>query len=222
MRPIQNADGHVGLTAREYPIAADTAVGRGQVVKLSGGKVVSASATETGAVLGIAAENHSGTSDALNARTNGKVVLVYDSPALIYECPAPQITAASGSATTVVAAAGSVDASIADDSFNGGVLQLKSKASGSTNSETIGQILDITDYAKATLTLTHASAGTCCAGDVYRIYPPIGSSICALDGNLARAIVSTSGATALRVVGHDTQRGVIRLMAAVHTLGNDD
>ena len=102
MRPIQNAGGHVGLTARNYPIAAATAISAGEVVKLSAGLVVAAAAAETGAILGIAAENHPGTADALNARANGTEILVYDNPELIFECPVPVIAAASGSATTIV------------------------------------------------------------------------------------------------------------------------
>lgn len=222
MRPIQNADGHVGLSAREYPIAAATAIKRGQVVKLSGGAVISAAAAETGAILGIAAENHPGTADVLNPRANGEAILVYDSPLLIFECPAPQITAASGTAATVTAASGSIAAAIADDAFNGGVIQLKSKAAGSANTEVVGEIFTVTDYDKATLTLTHAAAGTACAGDVYRVYPPVGSAFCALDSNFEKAVISASGAASLRVVGHDTERGRLRMMAAVHTLGNDD
>ena len=85
MRPIQNAGGHVGLTARSYPIAYNTAISSGQVVKLSAGKVVSAVAAETSPILGIAAENHPGVPDALNYRANGPEILVYDSPELIFE-----------------------------------------------------------------------------------------------------------------------------------------
>ena len=56
MRAIQNGDGHVGLTARAYPIDKTADIRRGQVVKLSGGRVVSAAAEETAPILGIAAE----------------------------------------------------------------------------------------------------------------------------------------------------------------------
>ena len=104
MRPIQNAGGHVGLTARNYPIAADTEIRLGQVVKLSGALAVTAAANETGAILGIAGENHPGAADVLNPRANGDQILVYDNPELIFECPAPVIAAASGSATTIVPA----------------------------------------------------------------------------------------------------------------------
>lgn len=220
MRAIQNADGHVGLTAREYPIAAATAVSRGMVVKLSGGLVVAAAAAETGAVLGIAAENHPGTPDTLNPRANGGTLLVYDNPGVIFECPAPAFTAASGSATTVVFGSGQVDAAAADDTFNGSVIVLESKAEGSSNTDAVGVKRAVSDYAKTGTTLTVASGGTAAAGDRYRLYPPVGSTgKFALDSGRAGVVLTTVGAAALRVVGHDYDRRMLRCMAAVHTLG---
>ena len=219
MRPIQNAGGHVGLTARNYPIAAATAIGAGQVVKLSGGLVISAVAAETGAILGIAAENHPGTADALNPRANGTEILVYDNPELIFECPVPEIAAASGSATTIVPAAGDVAAAAADDAHNGSVLVLKSKAADSTNTDPVGKHIVVTDYAKTGTIITKASGGTPSAGDVYEMYPAIGSAIGGLDAAFSKLLVSATGATAIKVVGHDFDRGMIRLMAVKHALG---
>ena len=82
MRPVQNAGGHVGLTCRAYPVGTSTALSAGEVVKLSAGLVVAAAANETGPILGIAAENHPGSADALNVRANGAEILVYDNPDL--------------------------------------------------------------------------------------------------------------------------------------------
>ena len=139
MHPVQNADGGSVLqTARNYPIDAATVIDAGAVVKLSGGKVVLAAAAENGGILGIAAEFHSGTEDALNLRANGTQILVCDNPTLIFECAAPTIKAASGSATTLVPATGDVDASAADDAFNNAVLVLREKAASSTNTDALG------------------------------------------------------------------------------------
>ena len=118
----------MGLTARKYPIAAATAITAGEVVKLVNGLVVASAAAAAAAILGVAAENHPGTADALNPRANGKEILVYDNPELIFECPVSEITAASGSATTIVPANGDVDASSANDAFNNSVLVLVNKA----------------------------------------------------------------------------------------------
>ena len=84
MRPIQNAGGEETIRARSYPVAKATAITAGQVVQLSGGKVVPAAAAQTAAILGIAGEEHSGTADILNPRANGDEILVCDNPGLIF------------------------------------------------------------------------------------------------------------------------------------------
>ena len=209
----------MGLTARNYPIAAATEISLGQVVKLSGAMAVPADANETGAVLGIAGENHPGAADVLNPRANGDRLLVYDNPALIFECPVPVITAASGSATTLVPASGDVASTIADDAFNGGVLVLKSKAANSGNTDPVGKRITVSDYAKSGTVITKPSGGTPSAGDVYELYPPVGSAVGGLDSSRSRLVISAAGATAVKVVGHDYDRSMIRCMAVKHTLG---
>jgi hypothetical protein len=214
MRPIQNAGGHVGLTARNYPIAYNTAISAGEVVKLSAGLVVAADANETGPILGIAAENHPGTADALNARANGTEILVYDNPELIFECPAPTFKASGGSATTVTAATSQVACTTAD-AFNGGYLVSPA-----------GKKRAVTDFANAstTDTFTVPSGETAAANDVYTLYPPIGSKgYWRLDSTtLSKIVLNAAGCTALKVVGHDFERGMIRLKAYFHSLASQE
>ena len=222
MHPVQNADGGSVLqTARNYPIDAATVIDAGAVVKLSGGKVVLAAAAETGAILGIAAEVHSGTEDALNLRANGKWILICDNPTLIFECAAPTSKAASGSATTIVPETGDVDAAAADDAFNNAVLVLKSKAASSTNTDALGTQIVVTDYAKTGTVMTKASGGAPSAGDVYEVYPVIGAAIggvASLGDKRLGITLKTVGATKLRCIGHDYERGTIKLMAIGHAL----
>ena len=222
MHPIQNADGGSVLqTARNYPIAAETAIDAGAVVKLSGGKVVLAAAAETGGILGVAAEFHSGTEDALNLRANGTEIKVCDNPTLIFECAAPVLKAASGSATTVVPASGDVDASAADDAFNNAVLVLKSKAANSGNTDAVGTQSVVTDYAKTGTVMTKASGGVPSAGDVYEVYPVIGAAIggvASLNDKRTGVTLKTVGATKLRCIGHDYDRHTIKLIAIGHAL----
>lgn len=222
MHPVQNVDGGSVLqTARNYPIDAATVIDAGAVVKLSAGKVVLAAAAETGGILGVAAEFHSGKEDALNLRANGTQILVCDNPTLIFECPAPTIKAASGSATTIVPETGDVDASAADDAFNNAVLVLKSKAASSTNTDAVGTQIVVTDYAKTGTVMTKASGGTPGAGDVYEVYPVIGAAIggiASLGDKRLGISLKTVGATKLRCIGHDYDRGKIRLMAIGHAL----
>ena len=211
MRPIQNAGGHVGLTARNYPIAYNTAISAGEVVVLSGGLVAAAAANQTAAILGIAAENHPGTSDALNARADGTEILVYDNPELIFECPAPTFEASGGSATTVTTTTSDVAVTTAD-AFNGGFLVSPK-----------GNKRQITDYANSTTTNTFTvpSGETAADGDVYTLYPQIGAKAgWRLDStSLSRIVLNATGCTKLKVVGHDFDRRMIRLMAVEHALG---
>ena len=222
MYPVQNADGGSVLqTARNYPIDATTEIQAGAVVKLSAGKVVLAAAAETGGILGIAAEFHSGKEDALNLRANGEWIRVCDNPTLILECAAPTIKAASGSATTIVPETGDVDASAADDAFNNAVLVLKSKAASSTNTDALGTQIVVTDYAKTGTVMTKASGGVPGAGDVYQVYPVIGAAIggvASLGDKRLGITLKTVGATKLRCIGHDYERGTIKLMAIGHAL----
>ena len=138
MYPVQNADGGSVLqTARNYPIDAETVIDAGAVVKLSGGKVVLAAAAETGAILGIAAEFHSGKEDALNLRANGEWIRVCDNPTLIFECAAPTIKAASGSATTIVPATCSIRrASMAGSSWSAMCRAIRRSIRASSSSST--------------------------------------------------------------------------------------
>ena len=226
MKPIQNAGGFVGLTARSYPIATSTAIKAGQVVKLSAGLVISAIAAETGAILGIAAENHPGTADALNSRANGAEILVYDNPELIFECPVPVIAAASGSATTIVPDSGEVDSTSADDAFNDSILVLITKAAASTNTDPVGKHIPVTDYAKSGTVITKASGGTPSAGDKYEVYPKLGAAvggIASLDSTaFSKLVLTAKGATKIKCVGHDYDRHMVRLMAVEHSLGVED
>jgi len=222
MYPVQNADGGSVLqTARNYPIDAATVIDAGAVVKLSGGKVVLAADAETGGILGIAAEFHSGKEDALNLRADGDEILVCDNPGLIFECAAPTIKAASGSATTIVPDSGEVDASAADDAFNNAVLVLKSKAASSTNTDALGTQIVVTDYDKTGTVMTKASGGAPGAGDVYEVYPVIGAAIggvASLGDKRLGITLKTVGATKIRCIGHDYERGTIKLMAIGHAL----
>lgn len=216
MHVFQNLDGGVTQSVRTYDIASNTVIQKGQVVALSAGKVVAAVAAQTGAVLGIAAESHSGAADAINPRANGTEILVYDSPIAVYQCQAPQVAATGGSATTFVSTA---LAAFADDDFIGGFIRLVSKGDESTNTDAIGQVRAITDSAGSSKTLTVESGGTICAGDVYEIYPPIGFQKGNLDANGQALVLSATCALALKVV-QNHRDGHIGLMAALHSLAN--
>ena len=208
MKPVQTISGHVGRTAREYPVATSAALAEGQVVKLSGGAAVSAAAAETGALLGLAAEYHAGIPDALNPRANGGRILVYDDPGLVFECDAPVFTASGGTATTVVTDTANVACTTAN-AFKGALLVdaqgRERTVSAFANSETTVQ------------TFTVESGATPAEGDVFTLLPAVGSAAgFALDSAARRLVLTATGCTSLRVVGYDVARRKLRLAAASH------
>lgn len=216
MKPFQNADGGVIQSVRTYDIAPDTVVEEGQVVILSGGLVTKAAAGETGLILGVAAESHSGAADALNPRANGKEIMVFDSPTLIMRCKAPLLTATGGSATTFVC----TDlAAFADNDFKGGFIRLVSKGEESTNTDAVGTVREISASAGSSKTFTINEGGTICAGDVYELYPPIGLQAGNLDTDRQGIVYSSTAELSLKVV-QNSRDGYIGLMAQKHVLGN--
>lgn len=207
------------MGAREYDIAAATAVLEGQFVKLSAGKVVLAAVGETGAILGIAAENHGGSADAFNVRANGTRIKVYDSPMAAYETAAPRCTATSGS-TTTMAATGL--ATFTDSDFVGGYFKLVSKVASSANTDPIGTVYPITGSTASTklFTTTKAAGGAHTAGDVFEIYPPVGFAKGNLDSGISKYDLAATAALAVKTAAFDTARGTVTLEATLHALGN--
>jgi len=207
MKQVMNVNGAVLHSEREYDIAKSTAVTIGQVVKLEEGLVVPAAAGETGAILGYAAESHTGTADALNGRNDGVKILVQDAPDAIAVSPAPRVTASGGSATTV-----KVDSmpSFAAAVFNGGYL----KAAAT------GKVRRITDSAVASgvLTLTVEAGDAAAEGDEFILFPPVGFSAGNLDTAGCKLVLTATAALPLRVVGRDEKGNNIYTMAAKHQL----
>lgn len=221
MKFFQKLDGAVHISAREYDIAYNTDIKEGSLVKLSEGKVVAAGAAETGALLGVAAENHSGAADALDPRADGTKILVIDDPDTIYQCAAPQVTASGGSATTLVFTAGQY---FAADDFNGGYVKLVSKVADSTNIDKIGQVRPITDYSVTSSTsgtFTLPSGGTPNAGDVYAVFPPVGFAKGNLDTNRTGLVLTASASISVRVIGNDIPRDKINVQVKKHVFGVD-
>ncbi|MBE6070209.1 MAG: hypothetical protein E7211_21335 [Clostridium lundense] len=218
MKFYQKLDGGVNVSAREYDVAYNAAISEGQLVKLSDGLVTAAAVNETGAVLGVAAETHTGEADALDPRANGTKIFVIDDPAAIYQCKAPEVTALASSSTTLEVTALKV---FAADDFNGGYVKLVSKAEDSTNTDEIGAVRRISDFAldDATPTkgiLTIESGGTACAGDVYALFPPVGFAKGNLNSARTALVLTATASLPLKVVGGDRRLGKINLIAGKH------
>ncbi len=220
MKVAYNANGSEKTAMREYDIAPATVIALDQVVKMSAGKVVLALAAETGPILGIVAEAHSGAADTLNPRSNGARIKVFDGPDAIYECPAVRVTATGGTTTTFVTS--TLAAGLADNDFAGGKMKLISKVAASANTDPVGTVYPITasTAATGTLTTTQAAGGAITAGDVFDIYPPVGFAKGNLDANITKLVLTATAALPLRVANMDTDRGVIQFEAALHQHAN--
>lgn len=206
MRQIEDANGAVLHSAREYDIAPETAVVAGQVVKLVQGKVVPALAGETGAILGVADENHSGTPDALNERANGKKVLVKDAPAAVYACAAPRLTATGGTATTVTAAN---VAAFQANAFVGGFVK---------GPEGYLRAITASNVEGGTLTLTVEEGEVPEAGMQYVLFPPAGFTGGNLSDDGTKLVLTGTAELPLQVVGRLEGENLIKLTAIKHLL----
>ena len=202
---------------KSYQIASATDIEEGQVVKLSAGKVVLADVGETAAILGVAKENHTGVTDDFNVRNDGLLVSVLDSPLSIFEAPAPEATATSGSATTMAATGLAV---FADDDFNGGYIKLIEKTDASANTDALGTVYPVTDYTAATKLFTVASGVTHTTGDVYEIYAPNGFQKGNLSADISKVVLTTNAAIPFRIYGEDFERSLCYYTPALHLNAN--
>lgn len=221
MKAYQLTDGGTVISEREYDIAPSTAIKCGALVKLADGLITPVSDGETGPILGIASEHHSGASDALNARSDGNKILVIDAPNLIFTSPAFEIEASGGSATTVTAT--TLGAYSADD-FKGGYLMLVKKAEGSTNTGAIGEVrrIESSSYeAVGTVsTFTVANGAAAFAGDTYKLFAPIGLAKFGLSADKDALTCAAVDTTSVKVVGYDLEASELKCMAASHFLAN--
>lgn len=159
----------------EYPIEPTKVVHAGEVVGLSDGMVVSAD--EADGILGVAAEEHKGVHDELNARADGNRLRVCVSPDAVYETPLVHFEATGGTATTLKTTSVGLSASIVS-----GRAVLVSKLSGSTNTDRVGDSRRISavSVSGSTATVTLSNGGVPGAGDVYMFVPDVGDEL-ALD-----------------------------------------
>ena len=218
-RVSYNASGSAITGQKEYDIATGTVVQEGAFVKLTAGKVVAAVVADTGTLLGVAAERHSGAADALNLRSNGLKIKVNDSPDAVFETTPPRATATSGS-TTTMAATGL--AAFADSDFIGGYIKLVSKVAASTNTDAIGTVYPVTGSTAATklFTFTQTAGGAVTAGDIFEIYPPIGFAKGNLDATFSKYDLTATASISVRTSGSDTDKGIVYTMINLHQNAN--
>lgn len=184
---------------REFDIDGNLKVEAGSIIRVStdGSKI---SPTAIGYCLGVAAEDHSGEKDILNARSNGKKLRVDITGGGVYSVAAPRFTAiAGGTATKAVCENDGYTTSLV-----GSCVILASKGENSTNTDSVGSIRKITgvSVADGVATISLSDGGVVCEGDVYAIAPVTG-----FKGNVADDCkgfgFSTGTGVTLSVIGID-------------------
>lgn len=222
MKPVSDKiTGCMPPTVGEYEMAYNGALVNGALVKLSANKVVIATTTETGDVLGVTAEAHSGAASYDNPRSNGTKILVYDNPSQVFEVAAPIVTATGGSTTTIVST--DIDTSGTDDSFNSGYAILTYKGAASTNTDAVGTKYTISDYDASEDTLTiNTAGGAVTAGDKFAIFPPRNFDDFSYSATLDTIVLSDDGQASLKVAGQDFDKQTVYLIAAFHAYGNEN
>ena len=153
---------------KEYDIDSETSIADGEVVGLADGKVVKADDADV--VLGVAAEEHTGVRDELNARNNGTRIRVIISPDAVYGVQAKAYIASAGTENTIVVPSDGLSVGVTS-----GYAVLIRKAENSLNTDKIGskrRISSCSISGKAA-TLTVEAGSISCDGDVYMLIPEV-------------------------------------------------
>jgi len=195
------------LTA-DMPIEKTAKIEKGQIVKISLGKVVNAS---PGSYLGVANETHTGKHDPFNPRSNGEFINVIISPRAIYSTKPPVLEFMMEGLSETTALSPTFP-SYNNTDFIGGYLILLSKGNTSTNKDNIGSVREITDFVKNTLTLTLTAGGKIGVGDKYAFLPPIGFKKLEMDTACANIRLTDTTTAEFTVTGHDLKNGELHVM----------
>jgi hypothetical protein len=218
-RFVRNEANRVG-NPRKYQIASNTAIEKGEVVKLTNGLVVAiGDADQDDPYLGISAVAHDGaTADGVQTATE---ILIYDDPNDVFAVyPTAYLTATGGSTTTFV------DSSIlpaTDDIFNGGAIKIRTCAADST---LVGRVIKISDFTGSggTITLAETLPAAFAAGDTAYLCPgprAIGQFGWDLNSDGDDINWESSGGESLVFVGSDIINFEVYFKLRLHLKGNN-
>lgn len=198
---------------KEFPIAAATAIEKGEIVKLSAGFVVAiGDADQDDPYLGVSCEAHDGST---SGRQSGTVIKVYCSPTAVFKVKPPSVVADSGNTTTIVDAS---YGTIGNDEMNGGALKLVSLGTSSTLTLAPGKVVTVTDFATSSGTFTGVFTGGTTVGDTYKLFPPVGAHSFDLNSDGTNFDFNTTGGESLMIVGNDFVNEWIFFKLRLHQL----
>jgi hypothetical protein len=199
------------VIVKEFDIADATAISKGELVRITAGKVVAGGSDYTTPYAGVTAES--------KAANDGVTrIKLYCSPFAIFAVsPIRTIVSATPSATVWTDSVRLLNTTA--DKANGGYLKIKEKAVSATGTFSVNDIIAITD--SATNTLTGVFAGNTTVGDKADLYPPVGDvGVTASATNALTLTWAATSGTALEVVGHDFDREKVHVMIKLHQFSN--
>ena len=180
---------------KEYDIAPDTEITHGDVVGIVDGLVGKTAVGSS--VIGVAAEDHTGEKDILNARSDGDKIRVDITDGAVYSAKAPVYKVKSTSSSNTAIAVSSVGLS---SSISSGYLVLRHKADDSENTDNVGDARKVSacNISGQTATFTVSAGGTAYKDDEYVFMPEIGSDVY-LDST-ARGIAAYNSASTVKFI----------------------
>ena len=164
-----------GLYGASIPVIRDFAINpkekfeAGEVVTMSTDGIIGKNAV--GPAVGVAAEDHSGEKDILNARSDGNKLRIDITGGGVYALAAPKVKATGGNGTTLICSSENIV------SVPSGVkLVLVQKGENSENTDSVGteRAVTNTSFSDGTATFTVSDGGVISDGDVYAIIPAYG------------------------------------------------
>jgi hypothetical protein len=221
MKYIRDLSGIQTPQITNEPIAVATNIAKGAVVSVSAGLTIAATNSLATKISGVTATGHNGVNGTLTGWNYKDTVRVYSSPTAVFAYPAPVITATTNSTTNLVEASAVADFAAAN-AMQGGYLELKSLATGSAVTDSVGTKKLITASVNATKQFTVAFTGAVNIGDTFYCYPPKGfyKGEFSSDGTAMVLTATTNGP--LAVVDWDFDKKEVHVMARLHQRGNQD
>lgn len=200
----------------EFYIATGTVIQKGEVVKLVENAVVAVGdVDQDDPYLGVAAEDHDGTTTSPSTRQTGNSIKVWCSPSAVFKCRPNIISIATGGSGTTWVDSGITDP--ADDKFNGGYLKVKTTAA---LANAINKSIRVTDFTSATGTFTGVFTGGVTAGDTAVVLPPPGGFGWDLNADGNNLNLAANGGESIQIVRVDTVSEEVYWKFRLHQFAN--
>ena len=212
---MHNLSGSNRSLTLDMPIAKATNIKKGQLVRISKGKIVTEAVIP---YLGVANETHTGEHDTFNPRNNDKKISVNISTGSVYAVEPPNFMFAVNAANTTSATL-PVSFSYASADIIGGYIVFLSKGAVSANTENIGAVREITAYNSTTKLMTLTEGGIIGAGDKYAYFPPTGFKKLEIDATTFSNVILADAAADFCVVSTDIEKSEIHVMLKTSQIG---